>query len=363
MLPTTTFEQSISRLDCTAPKQLCHNLLRAAASGPSHCISGRLDWRPMSLLNVPTIDISGLPDNAATVHQIGQACQDWGFFQVTNHGIDPQLRQRFLAACDEFFHGPAHIKHSVMRSAANPMGFYDQELTKNVRDWKEIFDYGADWRDTDQTHQSQWPRQWPEFQPTLEAWFTACETLSLRLMTAIAEALDLPPQALLDGFNQGHTSFARLNYYPLCDQPLARDPLSGAEQGHLGISPHTDSGALTVLVQDQVAALQVYRDDCWHTIHPAADGLIINIGDMLQVWSNDRLRAPEHRVLASSTQERFSAPFFFNPANNTLVQPVACSADNPARYRPINWGDFRSGRAAGDYTDQGEEIQISQFRC
>ena len=317
----------------------------------------------MSQLNIPTIDISGLPDNTTTIRQIGEACADWGFFQVTHHGIEPQLRQRFLATCNAFFRSPTAIKHGVMRTATNPMGFYDQELTKNVRDWKEIFDYGADWRDAQQTHPSQWPQHWPEFQATLQAWFVACETLSLRLMSAIAQALDLPPAALLDGFNQGHTSFARLNYYPLCDQPLSRDPVSGAEQGHLGISRHTDSGALTVLVQDDVAALQVNRDGCWHTIQPAADGLIINIGDMLQVWSNDRLRAPEHRVLASSTRERCSAPFFLNPANNTLVQPLATSAQNPARYQPINWGDFRRRRAAGDYTDEGEEIQISQFRC
>ncbi|MDA9049925.1 hypothetical protein N9K35_03070 [Pseudomonadales bacterium] len=323
--------------------------------------SGRL--APVNTLNVPTIDIAGLPDNAAIVRQIGEACEDWGFFQVVNHGVDPELRQRFLGACDEFFHGPGSIKRSVMRTQANPMGFYDQELTKNVRDWKEIFDYGADWRDADPSCESQWPVQWPQLQVTLRAWFMACETLSLRLMTAIAQALALPPETLLEGFVQGHTSYARLNYYPLCSEPLARDPVSGVEQGHLGISRHTDSGALTVLVQDEVAALQVYRDDSWHLIEPVADGLIINIGDMLQVWSNDRLQAPEHRVLASSTRERFSAPFFLNPANRTVVQPLATDEQHPACYQPINWGEFRRGRAAGDYTDQGEEIQISQFRC
>ncbi len=128
----------------------------------------------MKTLNVPTIDIAGLPDNAAIVRQIGVACEDWGFFQVVNHGIDPELRRRFLGACDEFFHGPGSIKRSVMRTEANPMGFYDQELTKNVRDWKEIFDYGADWRDADPSCQSQWPAQWPQLQVTLRAWFMAC---------------------------------------------------------------------------------------------------------------------------------------------------------------------------------------------
>ena len=316
----------------------------------------------MSTLIVPTIDISDLPSNASTVDEIAQACEEWGFFQVTSHGIDPQLRQQFLTACQEFFHAPALVKQTVMRTQTNPMGFYDRELTKNVRDWKEIFDYGADWHDAEASCQSQWPQHWPELQGILRAWFQACEALSLRLMTAIAHALGLPPQSLLENFTAGHTSFARLNYYPLCAAPLTRDPVTLVEQGHLGISRHTDSGALTVLVQDEVAALQVNRDGCWHTIEPVSDGLIINIGDMLQVWSNDRFVAPEHRVLASSTQERFSAPFFFNPANGTVVRPLVTSEKQPACYRPINWGEFRRGRAAGDYSDEGEEIQISQFR-
>jgi isopenicillin N synthase-like dioxygenase len=308
----------------------------------------------MTSFNIPTIDISRLADDPAVINSIGDACADWGFFQVINHGIDTELRDRFMDACQTFFHAPDDIKRGVLRSADNPMGFFDEELTKNQQDWKQIFDYGADWRDPTAAYHSRWPVAIPDFEGTLRAWFEACERLSLRLITAISRFLDIDSGLLLTSFTPSHTSFARLNYYPLCDHPRTDN-----NHGHLGIHPHTDSGALTVLLQDDVAALQVSRQGRWHTIEPAVDGLIINIGDMLQVWSNDRFTAPEHRVLASSQRERFSAPFFFNPANNTNCVPLTGSA---AHYRPVNWGQFRQARADGDYANIGEEIQISQFR-
>jgi len=119
-----------------------------------------------------------------------------------------------------------------------------------------------------------------------------------------------------------------------------------------------------VLLQDDQPGLQVLKGKRWHTIPPRRDALVINIGDIVQVWSNDRYAAPLHRVLASSARERFSAPYFFNPAYQTDYGPLPSliEAGEAPRYRPINWGEFRAGRAAGDYADHGEEIQVSQFR-
>jgi len=310
-------------------------------------------------MNIPTIDISQLADDPEVIARIGDACAEWGFFQVVNHGIDTDQRRRFLQACQTFFHAPDNVKREVVRTADNPMGFFDEELTKNQQDWKQIFDYGADWRDPEANYHSRWPTAMPHFEAILHAWFEACEDLSFRLISAMAQSLEVDPQTLLASFRPTHTSFARLNFYPLCSDPRDAADLADSQRGHLGIHPHTDSGALTVLLQDDVAALQVCRQGQWHTIVPAEDGLIINIGDMLQVWSNDRFVAPEHRVLASSQRERFSAPFFFNPANNTDCLPLTGAAPH---YRAVNWGEFRQARAAGDYANIGEEIQISQFK-
>ena len=81
---------------------------------------------------------------------------------------------------------------------------------------------------------------------------------------------------------------------------------------------------------------------------------------MVQVWSNDRYRAPLHRVLANASRERYSLAYFYNPAASAQYAPL--SGLGAARYRPISWGAFRNARAAGDYADAGEEIQIAYFR-
>jgi isopenicillin N synthase-like dioxygenase len=109
---------------------------------------------------------------------------------------------------------------------------------------------------------------------------------------------------------------------------------------------------------------EVYRDGNWFLVEPRPDALVINIGDIVQVWSNDRYQAALHRVVASDRADRLSAPFFFNPAYATDYAPVPTTVDDahPPRYRPINWGEFRSRRAAGDYADYGDEVQIAHYR-
>ena len=156
-----------------------------------------------------------------------------------------------------------------------------------------------------------------------------------------------------------HTSYLRLNCYPACPDP---DP------GQLGISRHTDAGALTVLLQDEVSALEVYSgskemndDGCWVSVPPVKNGFTINIGDMLQVYTNGRFAAPEHRVRANPRLERYSAPFFFNPSYAADVQPVTLKDGAKPAYRPINWGKYRNARFRGDFADVGEEIQIENF--
>ncbi len=309
-------------------------------------------------LAVPIIDISDLPDDKATIGEIARACEEWGFFQITGHGIDDETTARFLDATRAFFHLPTSGKREVMRTADNPMGYFDEELTKNTKDWKEIFDFGSDLGDSTIAHLSRWPSAPADFRDVMIDWYRRCEDVGNALLRAIEQSLEIEPGTITSNFEGTHTSFLRLNYYPLCDDPAPADSGSEIDTGNLGINRHTDAGALTVLVQDDVPALQVNKDGVWHTIMPEPGGLIINVGDMLQVWSNDRFRAPEHRVLASASAERFSAPFFYNPAYETDCVPLT----EPAHYGAVNWGHYRDQRASGDYADVGEEIQIAQFR-
>jgi len=315
---------------------------------------------------IPIIDIRNLPDGSEAMRLLDVACEEWGFFQIVGHGIDQALREATLRQMGEFFSLPRAEKRSIIRTADNAWGFFDQELTKNVRDWKEIFDVGPpETRGPLAGAVPQWPESLPGFKSTLRAYMDACERIARQLLSSIATILGAAPADLARAFEPEHSSFLRLNYYPLCAEPAAPESLTVPEKGHLGIGHHTDAGALTVLMQSSVAGLQVKRRGHWHLVEPEDDALVINIGDIVQVWSNDRYKAPVHRVVASSDFERYSAVFFFNPSYeaNYAPLPSVCDENNPPLYEPINWGEFRAGRAAGDYADLGEEIQISRFRA
>ncbi|KUG00768.1 Gibberellin 2-beta-dioxygenase 8 [Phytophthora nicotianae] len=88
----------------------------------------------------------------------------------------------------------------------------------------------------------------------------------------------------------------------------------------------------------------------------------INIGDMVQVWSNDQFVAPLHRVLANGGADRFSAPFFYNPSYKAQVEPIVMKPGDVANYRQLSWGEFRLRRYQGNVTDKGKEIQIGDFK-
>jgi isopenicillin N synthase-like dioxygenase len=308
---------------------------------------------------VPVIDIGQLA-SAAVRAAIHQACRDWGFFQVTAHGIDQAVIDEVFAVSHLFFEQPMADKRRLLRDAANPWGYFDKELTKNRQDCKEIYDFGPDSGD------GRGPR-WPEaplrarFEPAVRACHAGCTALSMRLLAAIASNLGVSRQVLARGFEGGaHTSFLRLNFYP------KTVPVSGgdADQRPFGVGEHTDAGALTILLQDEQAGLEVQREGCWHLVEPRRDALVVNLGDIVQVWSNDRYKAATHRVLTNPAHDRYSIPFFLNPSYETTYEPLptTVSPDRPAVYRSISWREFRGLRAAGDYADIGEEVQIHHYR-
>ena len=305
--------------------------------------------------NVPVIDIAEL-DSAESLAAIDRACRDWGFFQVTGHGIEPALLRNIFEVSREFFAQPAAEKQRIRRDADNPWGYYDRELTKNRQDWKQIYDFGP--ADGDR-FRPRWPGGYLRlrFEPVVRAYYANCRSLALRLLSAMASNLGTSPDELLAGFDDTHTSFLRLNYYP-------KYPLGAEDDRPFGVGEHTDAGALTLLLQDEQAGLEVFRDDRWYLVEPRPGALVINIGDMLQVWSNDRYRAARHRVVTNPRRDRYSVPFFLNPSYETRYAPLPATvtAERPPRYRSIQWREFRTLRAAGDYADVGEEVQITHYR-
>ena len=272
-----------------------------------------------------------------------------------------------------FFALPVEAKHSVSRTKDNARSWFNRELTKNTRDMKEVFDFGftphPELPDEDPTNWTrdgfnQWPdsRHCPDFRTTMEEYYRACERLGLTLLEAVGESLGISPACLTRDFIGEHTSFLRLNYFPRYDPLSAEHP--AAATGHLGIHHHTDVGALTLLLQDDVGGLQVCLNGEWFPIEPVVGALVINTGDIVQVWSNDRYKAPVHRVLASENRDRYSLPFFYNPSYHAEYAPLDALTNEmlPPRYRAINWGEFRWQRQQGDYASYGQENQISDYR-
>ena len=305
--------------------------------------------------NVPVIDIAEL-DSPASLAAIDRACRDWGFFQVTGHGIEPALLRNIFEVSREFFAQPAEEKQRIRRDADNPWGYYDKELTKNQQDWKEIYDFGP-------ANGNLLKPRWPSgqlrlrFEPIVRAYYANCRTLALRLLSAMASNLGVNASYLTRGFADAHTSFLRLNYYPQCT-------FSASAERLFGVGEHTDAGALTLLLQADQPGLEVCRDGQWHLVEPTPGALVINVGDMIQVWSNDRYRAALHRVVTNPSGDRYSVPFFLSPSYETTYAPLPTTVtpERPARYRPIQWREFRTLRAAGDYADIGEEVQITHYR-
>jgi isopenicillin N synthase-like dioxygenase len=313
----------------------------------------------MEATSIPVIDIAELRA-AETLRSLDLACRDWGLFQVVNHGLDRALSDALFSQAHAFFALPAEVKRRIRRTAENPWGYFDAELTKNTRDWKEVFDYGPPGKDGEIP---QWPERPVGLRTAVVGYYEACEVLAFRLLRSISINLGAPEDFLHHAFLPRHSSFVRLNYYPCCPKPERPNGLDLPGAGYLGVNPHTDAGALTVLLQDDQPGLEVLRNGVWNLVPSVEGALVINIGDIIQVWSNDRYRAALHRVRANAASQRFSVPFFFNPRYDFDYAPLTTTLDQGAHYLPINWGEFRRLRAAGDYQDLGLEIQIEHFRA
>jgi len=201
-------------------------------------------------------------------------------------------------------------------------------------------------------------------------WFNVCEPLAIEVYDWLLQALGA--RGALAAHTDQHTSFLRLNAYSEVQQKKqSKNEKVESEDSDstvpLGIHRHTDAGLLTLLVEDGHHALQVLHAGQWRTIEPSPNAFIVNTGDMLQVLSNDRFIAPEHRVLGSvAGQYRLSAAYFFNPPYDQIIQALPSSDKDltfdEQRYQSFTWEAFRRRRGAGDFEDLGEEVQISHYR-
>jgi len=309
---------------------------------------------------VPVIDI-GDP-HSASLAALDTACRDHGFFLIEGHGLDDVIANTFQAA-RRFFAADRSVKDPIRRDAVNPLGYNDRELTKRRRDHKEVFDF-LDPDDVRADAYNRWPDGVHQFRQTLRTHFDACSELADRTLTLVLDALQLP-RAEADTHRGDRTrSSMRLNHYTMGDPVAADERGDLAELGDVALGHHTDSGVLTLLIQDDVGGLQAHSEQHgWIDVAPRPGTIVVNLADCMQVWTNDRYRAALHRVLPMTTSTRMSIPYFFNPPNDCVVEPIPDATDGAPRYRPFAFRDFIAARGADNYADLGaDDTQISDFR-
>jgi len=325
---------------------------------------------------IPIIDFTGfhtgdLETRRAVGARLTEAAETIGFAVISGHEIDPAIGAALRDAGLRFFDRPLDEKLSVRRPRNDQnRGYipYGEETLVRMAggesppDYKEVFAIGPD--DTPDTPYFTGPESYPSFAPNLWpdgpddlrpkmlAYWRVMEGLMRMLGRAFCLGLDMPEGNFDDILNGTHSSQLRLLHYPR--------PTTPPEPGQLRAGAHTDLGMMTILRNDPApGGLQARtRDGRWIDAPAIENTYILNIGDLLMRWSNDRLRSTPHRVMvppedAGAEARRLSIGFFVGPRYNAMVEcfPTCQSAEQPAKYPPITVHDYRTARFAAGAGD------------
>lgn len=309
---------------------------------------------------VPIVDISD--PTATSLADLDRACRDHGFFLLSGHGLDDLIDETWRETA-RFFDADRSIRTSIMRTLEMPLGFFDRELTKRKRDHKEVFDF-VDPTAAATDARNRWPDGLPGFRDAMVRFFDAFATLTDRTMSLVHDTLELSEGSRSVATSNRHTSTVRLNHYPVGD-PVPENERDGlAELGETALGHHTDPGVVTLLLQDDTGGLQTESlDHGWIDVPPARGTIVVNLGDCMQAWTNDRYRAAVHRVVPMTTSRRFSIPYFANPTRDTVVEPLPELVGDRIRYRPFLWREFMQARNYDNFQDLGaDDTQVTDYR-
>jgi len=300
----------------------------------------------LDVTQIPIIDIGvlGSERQAGVISAIRQACEQSGFFYITNHGIPQSEIDAIFSACENFFALPQAERDALyLVKSPNYRGYLPIGVlganTERPRDLLESFQIGAEPGLADAQVQAGtplhganlWPANLPGFRDDLLRYFAFMEDLSRRLLRGFALAADLPA----DGFDhwfEAPLSQMRLLHYPA--QEVFRD-------GMLGARAHRDFGFFTILLQGEVDGLEVGNEaGDWFVAPPIAGSFVVNVAEMLKLVSNGQFVSALHRVVNRSGRERYSVPFFVNPSFDAVLAPMTPFVDesHPAGFPPYHAG-------------------------
>ena len=304
---------------------------------------------------IPVIDLAPLHDGTTAgldqvASAIEQAYSQVGFGYLINHGVPQPLIDGLFEASRQFHALPRAEKMKIEvnqfhrgfipinTSTVRTSSIAKVNKPNQSESYMMMHELAADDPDVlagaPLAGPNPWPENLPAFRRAVTAYNDALVGLARKIVQAISVAVGGAPTDL-DAHFERPTTFLRLLYYPP-QPPQSPDDLFGS-------APHTDYGFITILVQDEVGGLQVRNTDGEWLDAPYMPGaFVMNTADILHRWSNGKLISTPHRVINRSGRARYSNPFFFDPNMHTLVSPLptCVSADNPARYEPVVYGDY-----------------------
>ncbi len=323
--------------------------------------------RKASFSEVPIVDLApAFADGEAGRRVVAEAIADAagrvGFFYVKNHGVAPSDIADIFRTAMDFHELPLAAKMESSMTLNNHAQGYLHGMTKgndaNLNEnLQEAFQIRRPLAPDDPDllagkplhGRIPWPSAMPDLQPRMMAYYEKVDALGYKLLDLFELALELAPGALKAGFAKDMNSL-RLLHYP---------PQKPDEPGvHLGARAHTDTNAFTILAQDNNGGLEVRnRDGEWIAVPPIAGTLVVNVGEVLKVWSDAVFTSSVHRVINRSGRERYSIPFFMYPSYDALIQPLISNPDptNVApenlhtsypRDRPFIYGELKSKSTA-----------------
>lgn len=320
--------------------------------------------------SLPVIDLEGFPSVGAARDRIASgldaAFREYGFCIVTGHGVPMGLRDRAFAASRAFHALPGAEKRAIAVNAFH-RGYIAPKTSKIVtssvdtvtkpnvsESFMMMHPVAADDPRFGGPLQgpNQWPVELPDFRPAVEGYYRVMDETARHLTRLLARALGQRDD-LFDRHFEHPTVYLRLLHYP----PVPAE----ADEDLFGSAPHTDYGFMTLLAQDEIGGLQVRATDRqgggWIDVPYVPDSFVVNVADLLSYWSGGRWPSTPHRVLNNrSGRDRYSIPFFFDMAMETVVEPLHPYAEGVtpiAGPGPVRYGDYVMERFDKNYAYRG----------